>query len=99
MTTDVLVGFIGIGVTVVGSAFAVILKQSVSAARFEERLSGFTDALKGIRADMKESAESQGIRLGKNEDSIAVLQDWRARMEGAEARERELEMSGAVRTK
>jgi hypothetical protein len=53
------------------------------------------DRLDKMETSMKESAKDQGVRLGKGEDRLAVLEDWRAHVEGAEEREREL--SGVVR--
>lgn len=51
--------------------------------------------LASMREDMKESAKGQGQRLGALEDRTKVLEDFRARSEGAAERERDL--SGVVR--
>jgi hypothetical protein len=72
------------GAGLVASAIAYMLRLVVF-----DRLDKFESA-------MKESAKDQGTRIGKGEDRLAVLEDWRARTLGAEDRERDL--SGRVRT-
>ena len=42
-----------------------------------------------LKRDMKESAKDQGTRLGLVEDRTAVLEDFKAKVEGREEARRE----------
>lgn len=54
------------------------------------KLSSVEKALGEVRHDMKESAKSQGERIGRIEDRTAVLEDFKTRAETREEARREL---------
>jgi hypothetical protein len=99
MNWSLLIGFAAIGITVVGAAFAVVLRQAVSEVRLSEQIKALEKSSDKAFADMKaehmRSATEQGTRLGTGEDRLKVLEKFQAKLEGAEERERDL--SGVVR--
>ncbi len=65
------------------------------AGAWTERGRATDTRIKELREHVDSSAAGQGKRIGKSEDHIAVLLDWKARAEGAAERDRDL--SGVVR--
>jgi hypothetical protein len=89
-----LIGFAGLGLTIIGAAFGVVLKQAVSETRLTERLASIEKGLGEIKAEHIRSAADQGVRLEALRDDVGTLMDFKARTEGAAA---ERDMSGVVR--
>lgn len=83
-------GFLGF----VGGYVALDKRQAVAEARMDERMKATEKTLTEMKAEHMRSAADQGTRLEELRDDVGTLEDFKARVEGAQQNQRD--MSGVV---